>query len=424
MSNISHYGKIDEGALLPAFCQKGCPALSFLSKFPAGMKLGKELVKLIGAAYIHIPFCTHICHYCDFNKVFLKGQPVDEYLDALKKEIEMTLAEHPAPPLKSVFVGGGTPTSLNEDQLEKLCRIIVETLPVSNGAEFTFEANPGDLTEEKGKILHSYGVNRISLGVQTFNGELLKKIGRAHRPEHVFQTVDILKKLGFANINIDLIYGLPGQTLDDFLDTLDKAFSLNIHHFSAYSLIIEPKTVFYQMDKRGELHLPGEDAEAEMYECLLDKMEEKGYYQYEISNFSLPGYESKHNLTYWNNDEYYGFGAGAHSYVDGARRSNIYPVNKYINQCLQGIMPIAGKDELSKKEKMEEEMFLGLRKKEGVNISRFVEKFGDNPLELFSEEIEDGTNKGMLEIRGNNIALTRRGMLLGNEVFQSFINVL
>jgi oxygen-independent coproporphyrinogen-3 oxidase len=376
---------------------------------------------MIKAAYLHIPFCEHICHYCDFNKVFLKGQPVDEYIQALEKEIQMTLNQYPASQFETIFVGGGTPTSLSEQQLYNFCQSIHKHLPMSENVEFTFEANPGDLTMGKLQILREAGVNRISLGVQTFNEELLKKIGRVHRAEDVFQSVDNAKKVGFKNISIDLIFSLPTQTIDDFKESLIEAFSLDIQHYSAYSLIIEPKTVFYNLLQKGKLPTPGEDTEAAMYELLMEEMDKHGFDQYEISNFAKPGFESKHNLTYWNNDYYYGFGAGAHSYVNGWRRSNTGPLNKYIGQIQKGELPIFHEHQVTRVEQMEEEMFLGLRKTDGVSIARFIEKFGKDPLQLFKNEMAELINKKWLEVNQERIYLTKAGRLLGNEVFQAFL---
>jgi len=379
---------------------------------------------LIQAAYIHIPFCVHICHYCDFNKVFLKGQPVDEYLHALKKEIIMTLNEPPKNELKTVFVGGGTPTSLSAEQLKKLCEIIGSLLPVSKDAEVTFEANPGDLTEEKLYQLREGGVNRLSIGVQSFEEHLLEKIGRTHRNEDVYKTVSNAKKVGFDNISIDLMYGLPGQTLEDFIHSMKEAFSLNIQHLSSYSLIVEPKTVFYNLMRKGKLRLPSEEDDAIMYDTLLKMAKENGLKQYEISNFARPGYESKHNLTYWNNEEYYGFGAGAHSYMHQVRKSNVGPVNHYIQQIQQGNLPILEESHLSVTERMEEEMFLGLRKVEGVSIETFISKYEKDPLELFSQQLAKLKRDGLIDMDSGYIKLTKKGMFLGNTVFQEFIGVI
>jgi putative oxygen-independent coproporphyrinogen III oxidase len=381
----------------------------------------KGCENMIHAAYLHIPFCEHICHYCDFNKVYLKGQPVHDYLLAMEKEIELTLAKSAPEKLQTIFVGGGTPTSLNENQLEQLCDIIKGKLPYDDSTEFTFEANPGDLSREKFQILRNAGVNRISFGVQTFNDELLKKIGRTHRAKDVFQSVALAKETGFNNISVDLIYSLPGQTVDDFKQTLAKAFTLDLPHYSGYSLIIEPKTVFYNLLSKGKLPTVSEDTEAEMYQILMEEMEKNKLNQYEISNFAKSGFESKHNLTYWNNDNYYGFGAGAHGYVDGSRVSNHGPIKKYIETINQGHLPLIHSHEVSKIEAMEEEMFLGLRKNAGVSVEDFIKKFAIDPTKIFEKEILNQQDRGLLELDNGFIRLTKRGRFLGNEVFQSFI---
>jgi putative oxygen-independent coproporphyrinogen III oxidase len=381
----------------------------------------EEVKEMIKSAYLHIPFCEHICHYCDFNKVFLKGQPVDDYLKALDQEMNMTVNQFPTGALQTIFVGGGTPTSLNEQQLYRFCESINRNLPKSETLEFTFEANPGDLTKEKLQILKDAGVNRLSLGVQTFNEELLKKIGRVHKAKDVYQTIDNAKTIGFENISIDLIFSLPTQTITDLKESLTEAFSLDITHYSAYSLIIEPKTVFYNLLKKGKLPTPGEDVEAAMYELLMEEMEQHGFNQYEISNFSKPGFESRHNLTYWNNESYYGFGAGAHSYLNGSRRSNTGPLKRYIDQINSGALPVIDEHQTTKVEQMEEEMFLGLRKTAGVPVPHFIEKFAVNPLQLFEKEIAELTAKQWLEVGNSHIFLTKKGRLLGNEVFQAFL---
>jgi putative oxygen-independent coproporphyrinogen III oxidase len=379
---------------------------------------------MIQSAYIHIPFCEHICHYCDFNKVFLKGQPVDEYLSMLKKDMELSINQHPGTKLKTVFVGGGTPTSLNEAQLHYLCESIQEVLPFSEGFEYTFEANPGDLSDEKLSILYNSGVNRLSFGVQSFNDELLKKIGRTHRAADVYDTLAKAEKIGFENISIDLIYGLPGQTMADFEDTLKKALELDLPHYSGYSLIVEPKTVFYNLMQKGKLNLPPQDLEASMYERLMERMSQNGLEQYEISNFAKKGFESRHNLTYWNNEEYFGFGAGAHGYVSCRRVSNHGPLKKYMSPLYEGSLPYLEVHEVTKQEQMEEEMFLGLRKSKGVSFEGFGAKFHVEVTDIFGNAIEEQVNKGLLIIEDGYVRLTHRGKLLGNEVFQSFLGVI
>ncbi|WAA10364.1 radical SAM family heme chaperone HemW [Fervidibacillus albus] len=375
------------------------------------------------AVYIHIPFCTQICHYCDFNKVFLSGQPVDDYLAALKKEMEMTLVETPTEHVETVFIGGGTPTAINERHLERLLETIHQVLPLNGVIEFTIEANPGDLNEDKIRLLKDAGVNRLSLGVQTFDNELLKKIGRNHRDKDVYETVEIAKKIGFDNLSIDLMYRLPGQTMEHIRYALSELAKLDVSHASIYSLIIEPKTVFYNLMRKGKLLLPSEDTEADMYHYILEEMAIHGFEQYEISNFSKPGFESRHNLFYWNNDSYYGFGAGAHSYLNGNRSSNIGPVNHYIQALKEHRLPIKESIRVTKREQMEEEMFLGLRKTAGVSVHTFFQKYGVDPRNRYQEQVHNLTEQGLLEVTNGYIRLTKRGLFLGNEVFQSFIGV-
>ncbi|MBC1492093.1 oxygen-independent coproporphyrinogen III oxidase [Listeria booriae] len=373
------------------------------------------------AVYIHIPFCEHICYYCDFNKVFLEGQPVDEYVDLLIKEMEMVTERHTMSPVETVFVGGGTPTTLTEAQLAKLCSAISRLFPMTENAEFSFEANPGDLSISKLQVMKDHGVNRLSMGVQSFNNELLKKIGRIHTVDDVYQSVNNAKQVGFENVSIDLIFSLPGQTEADFKDTLTKALDLDLPHYSAYSLIIEPKTIFYNLMQKGKLILPGEDAEANMYEKLMSTMEKHGRKQYEISNFAKPGYESRHNIVYWSNEHYFGFGAGAHGYIGETRYANYGPLKKYMQPLQNGDLPTFQQKELSLKEKMEEEMFLGLRKVAGVDKAHFQAKFGQSLDATFANAIDKTIGKGWLESTPESVRLTRRGRFLGNNVFQEFL---
>ncbi|MBC2165877.1 oxygen-independent coproporphyrinogen III oxidase [Listeria booriae] len=373
------------------------------------------------AVYIHIPFCEHICYYCDFNKVFLEGQPVDEYVDLLIKEMEMVTKRHTISPVETVFVGGGTPTTLTEAQLAKLCSAISRLFPMTENAEFSFEANPGDLSISKLQVMKDHGVNRLSMGVQSFNNELLKKIGRIHTVDDVYQSVNNATQVGFENVSIDLIFSLPGQTEADFEDTLTKALDLDLPHYSAYSLIIEPKTIFYNLMQKGKLILPGEDAEANMYEKLMSTMEKHGRKQYEISNFAKPGYESRHNIVYWSNEHYFGFGAGAHGYIGETRYANYGPLKKYMQPLQNGDLPTFQQKELSLKEKMEEEMFLGLRKVAGVDKAHFQAKFGQSLDATFANAIDKTIEKGWLESTPESVRLTRRGRFLGNNVFQEFL---
>ncbi|MBC1763746.1 oxygen-independent coproporphyrinogen III oxidase [Listeria seeligeri] len=383
--------------------------------------INEENARNTSAVYIHIPFCEHICYYCDFNKVFLEGQPVDEYVDLLIREMQITAMNKQMEPIDTVFVGGGTPTTLNEAQIAKLCTAIQGIFPMKEEVEFSFEANPGDLSVAKVQTMKDYGVNRISMGVQSFNNDLLKKIGRIHTVKDVYQSVENMRTVGFENVSIDLIFSLPGQTEADFQDTLNQALALDLPHYSAYSLIIEPKTIFYNLMQKGKLFLPGQDAEANMYDLLLVEMEKHGRKQYEISNFAKEGFESKHNITYWSNEHYYGFGAGAHGYIGNTRYSNFGPIKKYMEPLQENKLPVFQQKELTLKEKMEEEMFLGLRKVSGVSKAGFQRKFGQDLDATFQNAIQKTMAKGWLENNEENVALTRNGRFLGNNVFQEFL---
>jgi putative oxygen-independent coproporphyrinogen III oxidase len=373
--------------------------------------------------YIHIPFCHQICNYCDFNKVFFKNQPVDEYIEAVGKEIEMTVKESPESfaNIETIFLGGGTPTALSAEQITRLLSLIAKHISLSNVKEFTSEANPDELTREKLRALLNGGVNRLSMGVQSFDQELLKKIGRTHSNEHVYETIALAKEVGFTNISIDLMYGLPGQTMEQWEDTLNKAMALNLPHYSAYSLIVEPKTIFYIQYAKGKLALPSEDLEAEMYDVLMTTMEKYGKSQYEISNFAVTGYESIHNKIYWDNDEYAGFGAGAHGYLQGIRYSNHGPIKKYIETVQSGMRPLVHSHAVTTEERLEEQMFLGLRKVEGVPHRVFENKFNQSVHELYAKQIDKLINEGLLQHDKNGVRLTRKGRFVGNEVFQQFL---
>lgn len=375
---------------------------------------------MITSAYIHIPFCQQICHYCDFTKFFYNKELADEYLVALEKEIVEAVGKSKKQ-MRTIFVGGGTPTALSYNQLETLLKIIAESFDVYNCEEYSFEANPGEFDEKKLALLKHYGVNRISFGVQTFDDEMLKKIGRNHRVADVYDNLRLFEKLQFDNVSVDLMYGLPGQTYEQFEETLNEAIALDLPHYSSYSLQIEPKTVFYMRYKKGKISKPVEEEEARMYELLVEEMEKKSLHQYEISNFAKKGYESKHNLTYWNNDFYYGFGAGAHGYVPGKRTINIKPLNQYTKQAMLNGIPRLHEEVVNKKDAIEEQMFLGLRKAEGVSKQVFQDRYGLSIDSLYHDELDYLKRKQWIEEKDGFIRLTQNGRLFGNSVFQEFL---
>ncbi|HEN2512366.1 TPA: oxygen-independent coproporphyrinogen III oxidase [Streptococcus agalactiae] len=374
------------------------------------------MLKKPTSAYVHIPFCTQICYYCDFSKVFIKNQPVDAYLQALIREFR----SYDITELRTLYIGGGTPTSISAVQLDYLLTELSRDLNLNTLEEFTIEANPGDLTVDKIEVLQKSAVNRVSLGVQTFNDKHLKRIGRSHNEAQIYSTIDALKTAGFQNISIDLIYALPGQTMDDVRSNVAKALSLNIPHLSLYSLILEHHTVFMNKMRRGKLHLPTEDLEAEMFEYIISEMERNGFEHYEISNFTKPGFESRHNLMYWDNVEYYGVGAGASGYLDGIRYRNRGPIQHYLKGVSEGNARLS-EEVLSKNEMMEEELFLGLRKKEGVSIGKFEQKFGTSFEKSYGQIVQELQSDGLLKENNGFIQMTKKGLFLGDTVAEKFI---
>ena len=368
------------------------------------------------SAYVHIPFCTQICYYCDFSKVFIKNQPVDSYLEHLIEEYH----SYDIKKLRTLYIGGGTPTALSAPQLAFLLEKLTDKLDLSYLEELTIEANPGDLDQAKIAVLKDSPVNRVSLGVQTFNDRMLKKIGRSHLEKDIYENIANLKKAGFDNISIDLIYALPKQTMEDVKTNVAKAIALDIPHMSLYSLILENHTVFMNRMRRGKLPLPKEDLEAEMFEYIIAELEKAGFEHYEISNFSKPGFESRHNLMYWDNAEYYGIGAGASGYVDGVRYKNHGPIRHYLQAVEAGNARVQ-EEVLTLKEQMEEEMFLGLRKKSGVSKKRFEEKFGLSFEDQYGAVVSELTERGLLVPDRDIVRMTKQGLFWGDTVAEKFI---
>lgn len=374
------------------------------------------MLKKPTSAYVHIPFCTQICYYCDFSKVFIKNQPVDAYLQALIREFE----RYDIKQLRTLYIGGGTPTAITAQQLDYLLTNLTKNLDLSVLEEFTIEANPGDLTEDKIEVLKQSAVNRVSLGVQTFNDKQLKQIGRSHNEAQIYDTISSLKEAGFDNISIDLIYALPGQTMSDVKENVAKALALDIPHLSLYSLILEHHTVFMNKMRRGKLNLPQEDLEAEMFDYIITELEKNGFEHYEISNFTKPGFESRHNLMYWDNAEYYGVGAGASGYIAGVRYRNQGPIQHYLKAVSEGNARLS-EEVLTKEEMMEEELFLGLRKKSGVSIAKFEERFGISFEERYGQVVAELRQQGLLVPDDEMIRMTKKGLFLGDTVAEKFI---
>lgn len=373
------------------------------------------------AVYIHIPFCTNKCHYCDFNSYVLKGQPVMDYLQALEREMELTATHCPPDQIETIFVGGGTPTVLLPEQMEYFLGLVKTYFPNRHQRlEFTMEANPGTTDLDKLRVMKEGGVNRISFGVQSFNNDLLAGIGRIHNTDDVYRSIENAHSLGIDNVSIDLMFGLPNQTLQMMQITLDCALALNLPHYSIYSLKVEENTLFHTLYQKNQLPLPHEDEELQMFMLIMDTLKKAGYDQYEISNFAKPGYESRHNLMYWRNQSYYGLGAGAHGYMYGKRHVNAKGIQEYIAAANSGL-PYAEQFEVSRQEAMEDFMMVGLRLLSGVKNEDFYRQFGCGLLEVFGPAVSRLIGQKLLEATNEGYRLSNQGIVYGNNVFAEFI---
>ena len=369
--------------------------------------------------YVHIPFCKKKCDYCDFISYCNKDNLIEDYVQAVKAEIQ---SQNIKPEITTIYIGGGTPSYIDSKYIIEILEKIKEK-NVSSNAEITIEVNPGTVTKEKLEDYIKSGINRISIGLQTTNDELLKQIGRIHNFTQFLETYKLAKKVGFKNINVDLMLGLPNQRIKDLKESLEQIIKLKPKHFSVYSLIVEDGTPIANKIEKGEMQLPDEELERNMYWFVKNTLELNGFIHYEISNFAKKGYESKHNLNCWNQKEYIGIGASAHSYRDITRYSNTENIEEYIENVNNGnfnrnkiIHEIQKEDDAKK-----EFMLLGLRKIKGVDINLFKNKFGDNPIYLFRNELKKLTDERLLIIDDNNIRLTNKGLDLANLVWEEFI---
>lgn len=358
---------------------------------------------MIHSVYIHIPFCNDICSYCDFCKMYYNSNLVDKYLESLKKEIKLNYKNDI---INTIYIGGGTPSSLNKIQLNELLEIL--KIFKTNNFEYTIECNIESITEDKLILFKKYGINRISIGIQTLNDKYIKYLNRHHNKEMVIDKINLVKKY-INNINIDLIYAIPGQTLKELDEDLEFVLSLDINHISTYSLIIEEHTKLF-IDKTINID---EDLDYQMYKYICKKL--NNYNHYEISNFSKLGFESRHNLVYWNNLEYYGFGLGASGYINDIRYENTRSINKYLNGDY-----IKEYHKLDKKETIENEFILGLRKIKGINKLDFLKKYNIdiNSIDIVNKLLK--TNK--LIDDGKNIYINNKYLYTSNEILINFIS--
>ncbi len=368
--------------------------------------------------YIHIPFCVRKCQYCDFLSAPATAQVQNAYMDALLREIQGTEAKERM--VTSVFIGGGTPTAVEAVWIARLMDVIRQQFVLTKDAEISMEMNPGTVTEESLKVYKAAGITRLSIGLQSASDEELKRLGRIHNFEQFLHTYALVRGEGFENVNVDLMSGLPGQSLADWERTLQRIMSLQVppEHISAYSLIVEEGTPFYEMYERGELALPDEDTEREMYRRTEEILKECGYERYEISNYAKPGMRCRHNCGYWTRKEYLGFGVGAASLYEEKRFRNGDSVQDYIANpldCREDGQP------LSVREQMEETMFLGLRMSEGVNRTDFYQTFGVSVEEIYGAQIKESMEEGLLVQEGQRLFLTDRGVDVSNYVMAKFL---
>lgn len=362
--------------------------------------------------YIHIPFCVRKCRYCDFVSYCGREADYDAYIDALINEMK----QYAGMDIDTVFIGGGTPTILSAMQLKRLCGAVFKMFRLSSDFEFTMEANPGAIDIEKARVLLDAGVNRLSLGVQSFNDSELKAIGRIHDAKTAYDTVLEMKCAGFSNISIDIMTALPGQSMDSLMNTLKTATELPITHISAYSLIIEDGTPLAADYERGLLSIPDEDEDREMYAAAKSFLESRGFYQYEISNYAKKGYESRHNIKYWECREYIGLGAAAHSYVDGVRYSNTATLKKYMN----GNFRSGEREILSKNDRIFEFILMGMRMNRGISEEEFKRRFGIDIREMYGKLLKRFQDGGFIESDSGYIRFTDKGRDVSNSILCEF----
>lgn len=371
--------------------------------------------------YIHIPFCRQKCLYCDFPSWAGKEGQMQGYVDALTKEIRKRGTEYTDQQVVSVFFGGGTPTTLTIPMLEQLMQAVFESWNIAEDAEITTEANPGMLDGEMAAALKKMGFNRLSMGVQAWQNRLLKELGRIHTIEVFRENFKAVREAGFTNINTDLMFALPNQTMEDWQETVKNIVAMNPEHISAYSLIIEEGTPFYDRYEKGELKPAEEELDREMYHWAVDYLAEHGYEQYEISNFAKKGRQSRHNRIYWQAEEYLGMGLGSHSYMNGERFHNIYDLQEYIRA--DGDVSLLKEDieRITEEDALAEFMFLGLRLAEGVSFAGFEERFGQGMKNIYGSQIEELVKDELLQEDEIGIRLTKRGVDISNYVFEKFL---
>lgn len=372
--------------------------------------------------YIHIPFCVKKCSYCDFVSFCSDEKTWEQYTNAVVCEIENKKIEN-SKKVTTIYIGGGTPSLIPENYIVKIINTVRSRFKIEESAEITIEVNPGTVTEKKLVAYKNVGINRISIGLQSAEDRILKLIGRIHNYQTFLSTYNLTRNIGFENINVDLMLAIPTQTKEELLNTLNKVIELKPNHISLYSLIVEENTEIKKALEVGKLEYVDEKVEREMYWKTKRILEKNGYFHYEISNFAKRGFESKHNMDCWNQEEYIGFGIAAHSYINNKRFSNISNLEEYIKNINEENFEknIELHENQTKQDKMKEYMMIGLRKIDGISISEFERRFRISPLFYFRFEIDKLVKENLLEVDLDYIKLTKKGLDFANIVFEEFI---
>lgn len=372
--------------------------------------------------YIHIPFCKQKCFYCDFCSFANKNEMQGKYVETVINEIK-NITHKEKYTVTTIYLGGGTPSILNPNYIKNILQEIKSSFEILDDAEITIEINPGTVNEEKLKRYKEYGINRLSIGLQSANDKILKNIGRIHDYKQFEETFFYARKCGFRNINVDLMIGLPTQAIEDVKQTLEKIIQKNPEHISVYSLIIEEGTIIEKLINENKLQLPDEETERITYWTVVNKLKENGYNQYEISNFSKKTYESKHNTNCWKQKQYIGLGTSAHSYLNKKRYSNTNNIEEYIKNIQENNISknITIHEEQTEESTMNEYMLLGLRMIQGININEFKQKFKIDPTIKYKEILEKLQKENLIQITKTSIKLTKQGIDFGNIVWEEFI---
>ena len=382
--------------------------------------------------YIHIPFCKSKCKYCDFISFANKEDILDEYIKWLKYELIQVGDGNKSDyaggldkliNLKTIYIGGGTPSFINSRYIKEILDEVNKHFKVDDNAEITLEMNPGTVNEKKIVEYKEAGINRLSIGLQSTHNKILKQIGRIHTYEDFLEAYNLARKIGFKNINVDLMLGLPEQSLEELVSSVEAIIKLNPEHISIYSLILEENTALYDEVNSGKICLPDDELERKMYWKTKKMLENAGYIHYEISNFAKKGYESRHNISCWNGEEYIGIGVAAHSYTNNIRYSNIDKIEEYINNFKIGeeLDNLIFHEKQDMESKMKEYMILGLRKLDGISIKEFKSNFTENPIFKFKNELNKLVEEGLLVIDGDKIKLTDKGLDFANLVWEEFV---